>query len=69
MPPPRSRLEALAGALLEAPATVLAGLGLVAILVVTRANGGYAPGAMYPATLFVLGLLAIGFLALPRARD
>ena len=68
MPPPRSRLEAFAGALAEAPATALAAAGLVAILAITPLDGGFAPGSMYPAALFALGLVAVGLLALPRAR-
>ena len=69
MPPPRSRPEALRGALTGSPAILLAGLGLAALLVIAPSNGGYGPGDWYPAALFVLGLLAVGMLAMPRARQ
>jgi O-antigen ligase len=68
VPPTRSRLEAIFGALAEGPATLLAGLGLATILAVTAVGGGYTPGSLYPAALFMLGLVAVALLALPRAR-
>jgi tetratricopeptide (TPR) repeat protein len=68
VPPPRSRLEALLGAVAETPAVLLAALGLVTILVIAPSNGGYHPGSWYPAALFALGLLLVGVLALPRTR-
>jgi O-antigen ligase/polysaccharide polymerase Wzy-like membrane protein len=69
VPPPRSRPEALRGALTGSPAILLVALGLAALLVVAPSNGGYGPSAWYPAALFVLGLLAVGLLAMPRARQ
>jgi hypothetical protein len=68
VPPARSRLEALLGALAEGPAVLLAGLGLATILAITPADGGYRPGSLYAAALFVLGLAVVALLALPRAR-
>jgi tetratricopeptide (TPR) repeat protein len=68
VPPTRSRLEAVLGALAEGPAVLLAGLGLATILAITPADGGYRPGSLYTAALFVLGLAVVGALALPRAR-
>ena len=68
MPPPRSRPEALGRALTGSPAVLLVGLALAAILVIAPSNGGYGPGSWYPAALFMLGLLCVGTLTLPRAR-
>ena len=51
------------------PAILLTGLGLAALLVIAPSNGGYGPSDWYPAALFVLGLLAVGVLAMPRVRQ
>jgi tetratricopeptide (TPR) repeat protein len=69
VPPPRSRLEALLGAVAETPAVLLAALGLVTILVIAPSDGGYGPNTWYPAALFALGLLVVGLVALPRGRQ
>jgi O-antigen ligase/polysaccharide polymerase Wzy-like membrane protein len=66
--PPRSRLEAVLGAVAETPAVLLTALGLVAVLVLSASNEGYRATEWYAAALFALGLLVVGVLAIPRAR-
>ncbi|HKP92043.1 MAG TPA: O-antigen ligase family protein, partial [Thermoleophilaceae bacterium] len=68
MPPVRSRLEAVLGALAEGPAVPLVGLAMATVLAITPDDGGYRPGSLYAASLFVLGLAVVALLALPRAR-
>ena len=47
------------------PVLVLAG---VCLIVIAAANGGYFPTDWYPAALFMLGLLVVAALAVPRIR-
>jgi tetratricopeptide (TPR) repeat protein len=66
--PPRSRLDTLLGAVAESPAALLGALALVAVLLLSASDEGWTPVEWYGASLFALGLLLVGLLALPRAR-
>ncbi len=68
MPDWRALSQTVRAALSLSPILPVLALGGVCLVVIAASNGGYFPTDWYPAALFMLGLLLVAGLAVPRIR-